>query len=255
MAMRGIRKPGAVTTTSAVRGHLPVAGPDPCRGDEPDHGPVTGMDEPGAVRGGAGLPVHRAPVGDGRAERHRGLLLRRRPVSRPAAAIARGRELAATGADIVDVGGESTRPGAHRVPAEVEAGRVVPVITELAAERHRLQRGHHPGQRSRPPRSAAGAGSSTTCPGGLADPEMARGGRRRRGAVDPDALARAQRRHGRPGALRRRRRRCAARAAATGSTPRLARRGATSRRSCSTPDWVSPRPPSTTGRCSARCRR
>jgi len=50
----------------------------------------------------------------------------------PAAAIARGRELAANGADIVDVGGESTRPGAHRVPPEVEAARVVPVIEELS---------------------------------------------------------------------------------------------------------------------------
>ena len=39
----------------------------------------------------------------------------------PAAAIARGRALAADGADIIDVGGESTRPGAHRVPAAVEA--------------------------------------------------------------------------------------------------------------------------------------
>jgi len=50
----------------------------------------------------------------------------------PAAAIARGRELAANGADIVDVGGESTRPGAHRVPPEVEAARVVPVIEQLS---------------------------------------------------------------------------------------------------------------------------
>ena len=48
------------------------------------------------------------------------------------AAIARGRALAADGADIVDVGGESTRPGAHRVPADVESERVVPVIAELA---------------------------------------------------------------------------------------------------------------------------
>jgi len=51
----------------------------------------------------------------------------------PAAAIARGVELATAGADIVDVGGESTRPGAHRVPAADEAARVVPVVSELAA--------------------------------------------------------------------------------------------------------------------------
>ncbi|MGW0019158.1 dihydropteroate synthase [Rhodococcus sp. NPDC003382] len=50
------------------------------------------------------------------------------------AAIAHGLELRALGVDIVDVGGESTRPGAQRVDAEVEAGRVVPVIEALAAE-------------------------------------------------------------------------------------------------------------------------
>jgi dihydropteroate synthase len=42
--------------------------------------------------------------------------------------------LAADGADIVDVGGESTRPGSDPVPAEEERDRVVPVIARLAAE-------------------------------------------------------------------------------------------------------------------------
>jgi len=37
------------------------------------------------------------------------------------------------GADLIDVGGESTRPGAQRVDADEEAGRVLPVIRELAA--------------------------------------------------------------------------------------------------------------------------
>ena len=50
----------------------------------------------------------------------------------PAAAIARGQELARAGADIIDVGGESTRPGARRVPAAEERRRVLPVVTELA---------------------------------------------------------------------------------------------------------------------------
>jgi dihydropteroate synthase len=50
------------------------------------------------------------------------------------AAIARGRELVADGADIVDVGGESTRPGAERIEADVEIARVIPVIRELAGE-------------------------------------------------------------------------------------------------------------------------
>ncbi|NMO04783.1 dihydropteroate synthase [Gordonia sp. TBRC 11910] len=49
------------------------------------------------------------------------------------AAIGHGVALAAQGADIVDVGGESTRPGAHRIDADVEAARVVPVIEALAA--------------------------------------------------------------------------------------------------------------------------
>jgi dihydropteroate synthase len=48
-------------------------------------------------------------------------------------AVEHGRELARQGADIVDVGGESTRPGAQPVPATEEADRVVPVIAALAA--------------------------------------------------------------------------------------------------------------------------
>jgi dihydropteroate synthase len=50
----------------------------------------------------------------------------------PRSAIGHGLELAAQGADIVDVGGESTRPGAQRVSAEEELRRVIPVIAELA---------------------------------------------------------------------------------------------------------------------------
>lgn len=47
-------------------------------------------------------------------------------------AVAHGLELAAQGAAIVDVGGESTRPGAQRVPVDDELARVVPVVRELA---------------------------------------------------------------------------------------------------------------------------
>jgi dihydropteroate synthase len=50
------------------------------------------------------------------------------------AAIARGLELAACGADIVDVGGESTRPGAQRISTGEELRRVGPVIAGLARE-------------------------------------------------------------------------------------------------------------------------
>jgi len=49
----------------------------------------------------------------------------------PEAAIAHGRELAEAGAEILDVGGESTRPGAAEVGAEEELARVVPVIEGL----------------------------------------------------------------------------------------------------------------------------
>ncbi|MFI9723726.1 dihydropteroate synthase [Streptomyces sp. NPDC052396] len=50
------------------------------------------------------------------------------------AAVKRGLDLAAAGADLVDVGGESTRPGAVRVDEEEELRRVVPVVRQLAAE-------------------------------------------------------------------------------------------------------------------------
>src|ERR1700761_8310684 len=49
----------------------------------------------------------------------------------PEAAIKHGLELIAQGADIVDVGGESTRPGAQRVSQEEELRRIRPVVTEL----------------------------------------------------------------------------------------------------------------------------
>lgn len=51
----------------------------------------------------------------------------------PDAAVAHGLELVAQGADLVDVGGESTRPGALRVTVEEELERVVPVVGRLAA--------------------------------------------------------------------------------------------------------------------------
>ena len=50
------------------------------------------------------------------------------------AAVAWGRKLAADGADIIDVGGESTRPGAADVSLEEELARVIPVVKTLARE-------------------------------------------------------------------------------------------------------------------------
>ena len=48
-------------------------------------------------------------------------------------AVAHAREMAHAGADIIDIGGESTRPGAEPVGAEEELRRVIPVIVQLAA--------------------------------------------------------------------------------------------------------------------------
>jgi dihydropteroate synthase len=52
----------------------------------------------------------------------------------PAEAVAKARAQAAAGAAIVDVGGESTRPGADPVPLDEELRRVMPVLEELAGE-------------------------------------------------------------------------------------------------------------------------
>ncbi len=50
-------------------------------------------------------------------------------------AVRRGLQMFADGADIVDVGGESTRPGAEPVPVEEESRRVIPIIEELSEAR------------------------------------------------------------------------------------------------------------------------
>src|SRR5439155_10630324 len=52
----------------------------------------------------------------------------------PNAAIAYGLELVAQGADLLDIGGESTRPGSQPVPLEEELRRVLPVVRGLAAQ-------------------------------------------------------------------------------------------------------------------------
>ena len=52
----------------------------------------------------------------------------------PEAAVAHARELIGQGADIIDVGGESTRPGAQRVDVDTEISRVLPVVRALLAD-------------------------------------------------------------------------------------------------------------------------
>lgn len=54
------------------------------------------------------------------------------------AAVARGLEMIAEGVDIIDIGGESTRPGADRVSEAEEIERTIPVITELAKHGARI---------------------------------------------------------------------------------------------------------------------
>ena len=86
-------------------------------------------------------------------------------------AIEHGRRLMADGADLIDVGGESTRPGAQRVPEEEELARAIPVVQALAADgavvsvdttRHRVAAAA----------VEAGAQLVNDVSGGLADPEM-----------------------------------------------------------------------------------
>jgi len=52
----------------------------------------------------------------------------------PEAAVSRGLQMVSEGADILDIGGESTRPGSDPVPPDEEQERVLPVIKRLAAE-------------------------------------------------------------------------------------------------------------------------
>lgn len=52
----------------------------------------------------------------------------------PGKAVARGLQMAEEGADIIDIGGESTRPGSRPVPAQEEIARTVPVIKQLRTE-------------------------------------------------------------------------------------------------------------------------
>lgn len=88
-------------------------------------------------------------------------------------AIEHGLRLTEEGADLIDVGGESTRPGAQRVSAEEELRRVEPVVRELAS--HGIPVSVDT-MRSRVAERAVAAGAVLVndVSGGLADPDMAR---------------------------------------------------------------------------------
>jgi len=75
------------------------------------------------------------------------------------------------GADIIDVGGESTRPGAHRISADEELGRVVPVVERLVAHGVVVSIDTMRSEVAEVA-VAAGAGLVNDVSGGLADPAM-----------------------------------------------------------------------------------
>lgn len=85
-------------------------------------------------------------------------------------AVARGRALWAEGAWWVDVGGESTRPGADEVPLDEELRRVLPVIEALAAEGVRLSVDTRKPELAR--RALAAGAEVVNDVGGLRDPRM-----------------------------------------------------------------------------------
>lgn len=89
------------------------------------------------------------------------------------AAVGHGVRLRAEGADLVDIGGESTRPGAERVGAATETARVLPVIRELTAAGIPVSIDT---SRARVAEAALAGGADVVndVSGGLADPDMAR---------------------------------------------------------------------------------
>jgi dihydropteroate synthase len=90
----------------------------------------------------------------------------------PDKAIAHGLELVSQGADIIDVGGESTRPGAQRVPMADELSRVLPVVEALATAGSYVSIDTMRAEvASRA--LAVGARMVNDVSGGMADPEMA----------------------------------------------------------------------------------
>ncbi len=161
-------------------------------------------------------------------------------------AVARGFDLIEQGADLIDIGGESTRPGAQRVDARGELRRVVPVIRELASGRAVISVDT---MRAEVARAAVEAGAAVVndVSGGLGDPAMLPAvaelgvgyiAMHWRGQSDvmhnlahyDDVVADV------------------AVNSAIASTPRWMP-ASSPIRSCSTRASVSPRPPSTTGRC------
>ena len=87
------------------------------------------------------------------------------------AALKRGEEMLAEGVDIIDIGGESTKPGADRVPEIEELNRVIPIVKALASRGARISIDT---MRASTAKAAVEAGAQiiNDVSGGLADPEM-----------------------------------------------------------------------------------
>jgi dihydropteroate synthase len=86
-------------------------------------------------------------------------------------AVGHARELVAAGADIIDVGGESTRPGAERIGVTEELRRILPVVRALAADGIRVSVDTMNAETARSTVDA-GAEFINDVSGGLADPDM-----------------------------------------------------------------------------------
>ena len=108
----------------------------------------------------------------------------------PANAVRHGLDLLDQGADIIDVGGESTRPGAVRPPLAEELRRVMPVVHELVEAGAVDQRRHHADRCGEPASPPARSWSTTSRAG---RPIRRCSPRRRRRAVRLHALARPRR--------------------------------------------------------------
>jgi dihydropteroate synthase len=89
------------------------------------------------------------------------------------AAIARGLQMMSEGAEIIDIGGESTRPGAERTSLETELGRTIPVVKALSEQGAVISIDT---MRSEVARAGVQAGARyiNDVSGGMADPEMHR---------------------------------------------------------------------------------
>ncbi len=107
------------------------------------------------------------------------------------AAVAHAQELAGEGADILDVGGESTRPGAEPVSADEELRRVLPVVEGIAASESSPQISIDTSKAS-VARAALDAGASLVNDVSAMRADRGHGGAagRQRGGVLPDAHAR-----------------------------------------------------------------